>query len=69
MQLPRTLLFKEWATEKESGNEKEKDQSKRKEDIGKTNVLKSIKGERRGREDGKPLSMVSWGASSDGFSM
>lgn len=48
MQLPRTLLFKEWATEKESGNKKEKEQRKRKEDTGKTNVLKSIKGKRRG---------------------
>ena len=50
MQLPGSLLFQEWATEKESGNEKEKDQSKRKEDAGERTVLKSIKRKRRGKK-------------------
>lgn len=48
MQLPGPLLFKEWATEKESENETEKEQSKGWENTGRSNVLKSVKGKSRG---------------------
>lgn len=55
MQLPGTLLFKEWAEEKESGNEKEKDQSKREEDGGR-NVLNPSEGK---QEEGRRETTVS----------
>lgn len=52
MQLPETLLFKEWAAEKESENKKEQDQTKREEDGGRE-CPKSIKRNAGGGKMGK----------------